>query len=56
MTLSREAKQALKYVQSYLDNDANKGYGLHWDYDVEEAREEGDKGGNVVFIFLYKKH
>ena len=55
MTLSKEAKQALKYVQSYLANDANKGYGLHWDYDVEEAREEGDKGGNVVFIFLYKE-
>ena len=45
MTLSREAKQALKYVQSYLDNDANKGYGSHWDYDVEEAREEGEKAG-----------
>lgn len=45
MTLSKEAKQALKYVQSYLDNDANKGYGSHWDYDVEEAREEGEKAG-----------
>ncbi len=38
-------EQALKYVQSYLDNDANKGYGSHWDYDVEEAREEGEKAG-----------
>ena len=38
-------EQALKYVQSYLDNDANKGYGSHWDYDVEEAREEGERAG-----------
>ena len=50
MTLSREAKQALKYVQSYLDNDANKGYGSHWDYDVECAREEGEKAGRKAGI------
>ena len=38
-------EQALKYIKSYLDNDANKGYGSHWDYDVECAREEGEKAG-----------
>ena len=43
-------EQALKYVQSYLDNDANKGYGSHWDYDVEEAREEGEKAGRKAGI------
>ena len=38
-------KQALKYIQSYLDNDANKGYGSQYDLDVEIAREEGEKAG-----------
>ena len=38
-------EQALKYIQSYLDNDANKGYGSQYDLDVEIAREEGEKAG-----------
>ena len=38
-------EQALKYVQAYLDNDANKGYGSQYDLDVEIAREEGEKAG-----------
>ena len=43
-------EQALKYIKSYLDNDANKGYGSHWDYDVECAREEGEKAGRKAGI------
>ena len=43
-------EQALKYIQSYLDNDANKGYGSQYDLDVEIAREEGEKVGRKAGI------
>ena len=43
-------EQALKYIQSYLDNDANKGYGSQYDLDVEIAREEGEKAGRKAGI------
>ena len=38
-------EQALKFVDAYLANDANKGYGSQYDLDVEIAREEGEKAG-----------
>ena len=38
-------KQALKFIDAYLANDANKGYGSQYDLDVEIAREEGEKAG-----------
>ena len=38
-------KQALKFIDAYLANDANKGYGSQYDLDVEIAREEGKKAG-----------
>ena len=38
-------EQALKFVDAYLANDANKGYGSQYDLDVEEAREEGERAG-----------
>ena len=43
-------EHALKYIQSYLDNDANKGYGSQYDLDVEIAREEGEKVGRKAGI------
>ena len=48
MTLSKKAKQALKFVDAYLANDANKGYGSQYDLDVEIAREEGEKVGRAA--------
>ena len=45
MTLSKEAKQTLKFLEAYLADESNKGYGSLYDYDVEEAREEGERAG-----------
>ena len=41
-------EQALKFVDAYLANDANKGYGSQYDLDVEIAREEGEKVGRAA--------
>ena len=38
-------EQALKFVDAYLANDANKGNGSQYGLDVEIAREEGEKAG-----------
>ena len=43
-------EQALKFVDEYLANDANKGYGSQYDLDVEIAREEGEKVGRKAGI------
>ena len=43
-------EQALKFVDAYLANDANKGYGSQYDLDVEIAREEGEKVGRKAGI------
>ena len=43
-------KQALKFIDAYLANDANKGYGSQYDLDVEIAREEGEKAGKKAGI------
>lgn len=38
-------EQALEFIKSYLADESNKGFGSHYDYDVECAREEGEKNG-----------
>ena len=43
-------EQALKFVDAYLANDANKGYGSQYDLDVEIAREEGERAGRKAGI------
>lgn len=38
-------EQTLKFLEDYLTDESNKGYGSLYDYDVEEAREEGERAG-----------
>ena len=38
-------EQTLKFLEAYLADESNKGYGSLYDYDVEEAREEGERAG-----------
>ena len=38
-------EQALKFIDAYLADESNQGYGSQYDLDVEEAREEGEKAG-----------
>ena len=38
-------EQTLKFLEDYLADESNKGYGSLYDYDVEEAREEGERAG-----------
>ena len=50
MRLSKEAKQTIKFLEAYLADESNKGYGSLYDYDVECAREEGEKAGRKAGI------
>ena len=45
MTLSKEAKQTLKFLEVYLVDESNKGYGSLYDYGVEEGERAGRKAG-----------
>lgn len=45
MTLSKEAKQTLKFIDAYLADESNQDFGSQYDLDVEEAREEGERAG-----------
>ncbi len=45
MTLSKEAKQTLKFLEAYLADESNQDFGSQYDLDVEEAREEGERAG-----------
>ena len=45
MTLSKEAKQTLKFLEVYLADESNKGYGSLYDYGVEEGERAGRKAG-----------
>ena len=45
MTLSKEAKQTLKFLEAYLTDESNQDFGSQYDLDVEEAREEGERAG-----------
>ena len=45
MTLSKEAKQTLKFLEAYLADESNKGYGSLYDYGVEEGERAGRKAG-----------
>ena len=48
MRLSKKAKQTIKFLEAYLADESNKGYGSLYDYDVECAREEGEKAGRAA--------
>ena len=41
-------EQTLKFLEEYLADESNKGYGSLYDYDVECAREEGEKAGRAA--------
>ena len=38
-------EEALRYVKRFLSNPSNKHFCSHYDFDVAEAREEGEKTG-----------
>ena len=48
-------EQTLKFLEAYLADESNKGYGSLYDYDVEEAREEGERAGRKAGIKAGRK-
>ncbi len=48
-------EQTLKFLEDYLADESNKGYGSLYDYDVEEAREEGERAGRKAGIKAGRK-